>query len=1102
MVNKFYIKLLLLLQIIVPFEHGLSQSDDHNYVLSQSPLLPVKDTAELAKLEWNKKQQSLSFYDGEGRIIQKIEPGVTPDGNDMVQTFLYDQANRQTIEYLPFPREKETLKSAFTEDPVSKLIHFYEQPPDQVASSLYPFVEKEFDNSPVNQIIRQGSPGETWKLNGEHSVKSAAYGNREQVNKWVVSGNGECILDGNYPEGSLYVKEFHDENGNISREFITKGGKTILKEFFLEDKKVQTSYIYDEKGLLKFVLPPLATARLSANPKLIYQYEYDDRNRIIQKQLPGAEVIEMVYDQLDRLILSRNGNLRKDSLWLYTKYDELGRPVITGTYKNHGTRAGLQAVLNTKSFNVEKRTGEEYSNNAFPKENCSMLSINYYDDYDFITNPEFEYKKTNFNLKNLEYPEIIEPVPASSTKGFVTGAKNFIPGTNKYLLSINYYDHYGKVLQSISENNIGGIDRSSQLYDFRGKVVNLKTEHTINTGKHNIIEKRFEYDHAERLTKVYFKIDSLPAIVMTDNKYNELGQLVEKKLHSSNDNGNYMESMTYTYNIRGWLTSINDPENLGSHLFAMEMTYDRPEEGLNAEAQFNGNISSVVWTSENLVDKRAYGFQYDKLNRLTRASYGKNSTGWSTQDEDYSVPGIGYDLNGNIDSLVRTGQIIAGEYGTIDNLKYSYNGNQLIAVDDEGEETDDEYDFMDRGSKYTDKNPLAEYEYDANGNMISDANKGIIHIKYNHLNLPDEIMLENNRLIRYLYDAGGAKLRKDVFDENGTLIDTWDYNGSFVYQNRQLKFILTDEGKISVDSTEYKYEYFLKDHLGNTRVSFAVAGNSHEVMQENHYYPFGMAMHGINSEGMEQPDEKNKFLYNGKELQDDFGLGWYDYGARFYDVEIARWNGLDKMSEKYYSWTSYHYALNSPIIIKDIDGKDGVIVISGSETIKASEVNGYRSTKSGKADYTMYSMNIHKNITAMEYDYRTAHGKKSLKPDASMWVSRDAYSNSTSTKEGRSPKRYGTNNETPPGEYYLEYNPNGVGTKKGHHLSITSNPGDDVVLGPDGARYGIHMHEWGPYDAAGCITFGTLGINGETPGLDKLLELYPDLASEETIKLI
>jgi RHS repeat-associated protein len=920
MVNKLHIKLFLLLILFTNLQSGFPQKEDHNYVISCEPLFPVNDTSALSRLEWNKKRQSVSFYDGEARIIQKVESGVTPDGNDMVQTYIYDLANRQTTEYLPFPREKTILKSAFTNEPVSKLIEFYEQAPDQVASSNFPYVEKEFDNSPVNQVIQQGSPGETWKLNGEHTMKNVAYGNKEPVTKWTVNASEECMIDGNYPEGSLFVSETQDENGNISREFSTKNGQTILKESFLDGKKVQTSYVYDDKGLLRYVLPPLAVAKHSPDPNLIYQYEYDMRNRMIRKKLPGAEETEMVYDQLDRLVLSRDGNLRKDSLWFYTKYDELGRPVLAGLYKNPDSREEMQAILNTKSYNVENRRGAEYPNDAFPNKNCTPLSITYYDDYEFITNSTLNYTEASFALKIQEYPEIIEPVLATSTKGFITGSKIFISETGKWLRSVNYYDRYGKILQSIAENHLGGIDRSSQLYDFRGKIMNSKLEHKTGTGKQHSIEKRFEYDHAERLTKVYFKIDSLPAIVMAENKYNELGQLVEKKLHSANDDGNYLESTAYTYNIRGWMTSINDPENPGDHLFAMKLSYDQPEDGLDASAQYNGNISSMVWSTKSLTERRGYGFQYDDLNRLTKADYSKNSAGWNNLDEDYSVPVIGYDLNGNIDTLVRSGLVSTQNYGLIDQLKYSYIGNQLIAVDDEGEETEDEYDFSDRGSKYHEGNSLPEYMYDSNGNMISDANKGIIHIKYNHLNLPEEILLENNRLIRYLYDAGGSKLQKEVLDENGTLLDTWDYDGSFIYQNRQLKFILTDEGKIDMDSSEYNYEYFLKDHLGNTRVSFRVAGITPEVIQENHYYPFGMAMHGLNAEEMEQPEEQNKFLYNGKELQDDFGLKWYDYGARFYDAELGRWHFKDPMLEMNFAWSPYNYTLNNPIRFIDVVG--------------------------------------------------------------------------------------------------------------------------------------------------------------------------------------
>ena len=53
----------------------------------------------------------------------------------------------------------------------------------------------------------------------------------------------------------------------------------------------------------------------------------------------------------------------------------------------------------------------------------------------------------------------------------------------------------------------------------------------------------------------------------------------------------------------------------------------------------------------------------------------------------------------------------------------------------------------------------------------------------------------------------------------------------------------------------------------------------------------------------------NKYQYNGKELNDDFGLNWNDYGARFYDPAIGRWNAIDPMGEKYYSLSSISDAL-------------------------------------------------------------------------------------------------------------------------------------------------------------------------------------------------
>ncbi|TKG87729.1 hypothetical protein EYV94_28030 [Puteibacter caeruleilacunae] len=89
----------------------------------------------------------------------------------------------------------------------------------------------------------------------------------------------------------------------------------------------------------------------------------------------------------------------------------------------------------------------------------------------------------------------------------------------------------------------------------------------------------------------------------------------------------------------------------------------------------------------------------------------------------------------------------------------------------------------------------------------------------------------------------------------------------------------------------------MKDHLGNTRMIFHYGGSTPVVNQKTVYYPFGNIF-------TENNLAENKYLYNGKELNNEFFEN-YDYGARMYDAELGRWHVVDPMAEKYESWSVY-----------------------------------------------------------------------------------------------------------------------------------------------------------------------------------------------------
>ena len=118
-----------------------------------------------------------------------------------------------------------------------------------------------------------------------------------------------------------------------------------------------------------------------------------------------------------------------------------------------------------------------------------------------------------------------------------------------------------------------------------------------------------------------------------------------------------------------------------------------------------------------------------------------------------------------------------------------------------------------------------------------------------------------------------------------------------------------------------EFNYYIRDHLGNTRVVLDEDGSVKEYYD---YYPFGLNLRESIS-----GSNKARYKFTGKELDDENGVGWYYFGARYYDAGIGRWLTTDLLAEKYPNISPYVYSLNNPLKYIDPDGNVVITAFSG-----------------------------------------------------------------------------------------------------------------------------------------------------------------------------
>ena len=899
--------------------------------------------------------EEIAHVDGLGRPVQSVAVDASPSGGSIVSATTYDLAGRPEKAWIP---GMATLEGAYALTIDYGANSVTEEIPDTPVTPVKPPLLDEpewppllppiFPPEPVTPVTPSGpqayyslteyEPSQLQRPIRKYAPSLSGHSADTAVNYEYAlnhgSGMWNCIgfeahgtddiatvgcsprSDGSiyYAPGELTVTRTTDEDGHTTYEFRDVYDRTVLLRRVLDGGiPADTYYCYDSYGNLVAVLPPEASTRITG-PTIMaaghseilddycYVYTYDARGRQLSKKMPGCGKVFNIYDGTDRLIAWQDGNLRARRLWRFVIADAFGRPCLSGTCSSIELSSASSAV---RACRDEAGELAGYRVTGATLTDARILTANYYDDYSFIG---------NYGVPaSVAFTSAGDPdTRCSDVRGKLTGtmtavgaeADSLLIPSAGYLCTALYYDIRDRVIQSVSTNHLGGVDRTVTTYDFAGHPLLTQTTHTTAADPQGIVQQlQRTYDSQGRPLDVSHRTGregGWTSLSLTS--YDRLGRPASER------RGSLESAVTeYSYDLRSRLVSMT------STLYSQSLAYTAA-----------GNIASLTWTTHGS-PQRTYRYGYDSLSRLTRARYSDSEGGAGRYDTRYS-----YDLNGNLTSLVRRGALSLSSagtpsiYGAIDSLTLEYAGNRLRSVSDAaaGPHYQGAFHFVDGADEDE------EYRYDLNGNTVTDLNRGILSSRFDTAGHPARMDFADGSSTSYLYDDAGTKLRTlhrvasvpvAVPGSQGpALTETvTDYCAGFVYEDSLLTRINLDGAYLSYTGADGsrlstpEYHFYLRDHLGNNRVDVAADGR---ICQMTDYYPYGLPM--ASSRNL----ASQRWLFGGKELDRISGLDLYDFEARAYDPALARFTSPDAFAEKYYSLSPYLYCAANPLRLIDPTG--------------------------------------------------------------------------------------------------------------------------------------------------------------------------------------
>lgn len=809
-----------------------------NYIREHTVVIEGQNNWQsIDQLTIGSKLEKTTYFDNFGRPLQQVarematpSTGANPSNPwpDIIQFSQYDAYGRITKGYLPYSSGNNSgkYKNNFLTEQSQYYLNVYNE--------TSAFNKVEYDNSPLDRIMKNYQPGGAWAASAGSTIQYDMNSVADNVQEFAIGYTSGAFPEriAAYPAKKLVKIISTNEYGKQQIDFYNKTGQHILNKTQLADVPsgsyngwICSYFVYDEFGSLRFQIQPEAVKWLENNSwdfsatngqeilnGFCFSYEYDRNGRMTLKKVPGNEPIYILYDKKGRVVFIQDGNQRNKipAEWTANIYDVLDRVALTTLYRTNKTVAQLQADIDAASFDETITIDQIISvgnDLVVNQRNPQVLAYHATNSIEFVNGFESE----NVDMFTGEI------LPGSSNTsititlthvGSPISQASLEDANQNTILKYLYYDNYdfaGADMFYTNHQNHLAYNTGVDPIDWSKRSLNKPTGSMIRIlGSNQFLTNTIFYDDKGRTIQSHRENIKGGKDISTLQYFFD-GRLMSSHANHSTANTNYTSFNIinkYFHDKIGRITALQ--KKIGNNDFSEIANYRMDDMGrLKSRKLAPGYTGTGGTRLEELI------YSYNIQNNLTgiNKDYALKTVGSYNKWSNYFGMYLGYENTDNVFSAAQlTGQITGIAWNTQGDdaqRKYDYTydnaGRLTQAVFNERQLTSDNWSHTKMDFAITGTG--GKISYDLNGNLLNMIQKGVMpgvaipvvidDLTYGYKDFSNQLlkvadngsMSTNNGKLRDFKDGSNGSANDYLYDDNGNLItdlnkDLKDFDGT------------------------------------------------------------------------------------------------------------------------------------------------------------------------------------------------------------------------------------------------------------------------------------------------------------------------------------